>query len=155
MWVTGERARRLDPGDIESPGSLLITNGDIDEAGRYSPYGVVLRWWQALQRGDVQGVKDSYVGQISSKEAQAADRCPFAALLPAHLPRGRDTGAIGPSMEVLVRSANQLADAPDVVSVRDFPTHFYLVGTWAGWRLRLDSYRNYVNGRQKSHLAVR
>jgi hypothetical protein len=143
-----------DPGDIESPGSLLITNGDIDEAGRYSPYGVVLRWWQALQRGDVQGVKESYVGQISSKEA----RRQIDVLSP------RTSQPIYPevatrenraSMEVLVRSANVLADTSDVVSVRDFQTHFYLVGTWAGWRLRLDSYRNYVNGRQKSHLAVR
>lgn len=144
----------FEPGDLEGPGSLLITNDDIDEAGRYTPYGVVLRWWQALQRGDVQGVKDSYAGRISSKEARRQiDLLSPRTSLPID-PKitMRDRQA---SMEVLVRSASELDGKPDVVSVRDFQTHFYLVATWAGWRLRIDSYRNYSNGREKSHLAVR
>jgi hypothetical protein len=144
----------FDPGDLESPDSLLITNDDIDKAGRYTPYGVVLRWWQALQRGDIQGVKDSYAGRISSKEARRQiDFLSPRTSLPIH-PRvtTRDRRA---SMEVLVRSASEFDGKPDVVSVRDFQTHFYLVATFAGWRLRIDSYRNYANGREKSHLAVR
>lgn len=144
----------FEPGDIESPESLLITNGDIDEAGRYTPYGIVLGWFRALQLGDVEGVKGSYVGRISDKEARRQIDV-FAPRTSQPIdPKIRTRGG-RTSMEVLVRSARELPHTPGVVSVRDFQTHFYLVGTWAGWRLRIDSYRNYVNGREKSHLAVR
>jgi len=144
----------FEPGDIEGPESLLITNGDIDEAGRYTPYGVVLRWWRALQLGDVEGLKESYVGRISSKEARRQIDI-FAPRTSQPIKPEVQTRDRRANMEVLVRSASRLADTPGVISVRDFQTHFYLVGTWAGWRLRLDSYRYYANGREKSHLAVR
>jgi hypothetical protein len=58
-------------------------------------------------------------------------------------------------MEARVRTAVPLPDNPDLISVRDFTTHFYMVATLAGYKLRAVSYRNYSRGREGSRLAVR
>lgn len=145
----------FEPGDIQGPESLLITDSDIEAAhGSYTPYGAVLRWFQALQQGDVEEVRKSYVTRVSSSEARRQ----------IHGFQPRFSQPIDPSvkmrgklanLQARVRSANPLARAPGVVSVRDFTTHFHLMATDVGWRVRPVSYRNYSEGRQKSRLAVR
>jgi hypothetical protein len=60
----------FEPGNIENPHSLLITPGDIAEAGPATPYGKVLRWWSALQHADVEEVRRSYAVRISAGEAR-------------------------------------------------------------------------------------
>src|SRR5688500_4961098 len=60
----------FEPANIENTRSLLITNSDIQEVGPETPYGAVLRWWQALQLANVDGVKQSYASRVSRKEIQ-------------------------------------------------------------------------------------
>jgi hypothetical protein len=144
----------FEPGDIDGPESLLVTNSDIERAGRYTPYGVVLRWWRALQGGYVNRLKQSYLLRISSREARRQIEG-FAPRTSQPIdPQVRTEGKRA-NMEVRVRTASHLADTPGVVSVRDFKAHFYLVLTLAGWKLLPASYLSYANGRRLSHLAVR
>jgi hypothetical protein len=145
----------FEPGDIDGPESLLITNSDIERAGRYTPYGVVLYWWRALQRGDVKGLKESYLLRISNREARRQIEGFRPRTSQPIDPEVRTEAGKRANMEVRVRTASHLADTPGVVSVRDFKTHFYLVLTFAGWKLRLASYQSYADGRQRSQLAVR
>jgi hypothetical protein len=144
----------FEPADIQSPQSLLITNSDIEGAGASTPYGAVLRWWQALQLGDVERVKRSYAGPISSREATREIDGLQPRFSQPIKPQVRTRGNLA-AVEVHVRAASPFPETPGVVSVRDFLTHFYLVRTVAGWRLRLVSYRNYTKGRRLSRLAVR
>jgi hypothetical protein len=144
----------FEPGDIETPESLLISDSDIREAGYYTPYGTVLRWWQALQRGDVARVQQSYLGRVSRAVAKRhVERFEPRFSQPID-PEIRTEGPKA-NMEARVRTAVPLADNPDLISVRDFTTHFYMVGTLAGYKLRVASYRNYSRGRDGSRLAVR
>jgi hypothetical protein len=144
----------FEPGDVDSPESLLITNSDIREAGYYTAYGTVLRWWQALQRGDVAGVQESYVGRVSRKVAKRhVMRFEPRFSLPID-PELRTTEKKA-NMEARVRTAVPLADNPDLIGVRDFTAHFYMVATLAGYKLRVASYRNYLRSRDGSRLAVR
>jgi hypothetical protein len=144
----------FEPGDIEGPESLLITNSDIEGAGASTPYGTVLRWWQALQLGDVKRVKQSYAGRISSREARRQIDGFQPRFSQPIDPEVRTQGKLT-NMKARVRTASPLADTPNVVSVRDFTIHFYLVTTRAGYKLRPVSYRNYSAGRRLSRLAVR
>jgi hypothetical protein len=144
----------FEPGDIDSPQSLLITDGDIEEAGPMSPYGTVLRWWQALQRGDVKEVKRSYAKPISTREARRQ--------IEGFKPRSSQpidpdvkTEDLPARVKVHVRTATPYAPTPGVVSVRDFPVRFYLVPTFAGWKLGTESYEHIVKNRFRSRLAVR
>jgi hypothetical protein len=144
----------FEAGDIESPESLLISDSDIREAGYYTPYGTVLRWWQALQRGDVAGVQQSYLGRVSRAVAKRHVEG-FAPRFSQPIdPEVRREGPKA-NMEARVRTAVPLPDNPDLISVRDFTTHFYMVATLAGYKLRAVSYRNYSRGREGSRLAVR
>jgi hypothetical protein len=143
----------FEPGNITSPQSLLITNGDIEEAGASTPYGAVLRWWQALQLGDVKGVQRGYARQISSREA-AREIDGFQPRFSQPIdPQVRVDGKLA-SLEANVRTASPYDDTANVVSVRDFKIHLYLVRKAAGWRLRADSYEHYATGGRRSRLAV-
>ena len=143
----------FEPGDITGPQSLLITNGDIEGAGASTPYGAVLRWWQALQLGDVKGVQRSYARHISSREA-AREIDGFQPRFSQPInPKVRVDGKLA-TMDAFVRTVSPYHDTANVVSVRDFRIHFYLVRRAAGWKLRAGSYEHYATGGRRSRLAV-
>jgi hypothetical protein len=142
----------FEPGDIASPKSLLITNSDIAVAGTSTPYSAVLRWWQALQRGDVQGVKRTHKGRISKPAAKRE----IDGLGPRHSqPINPDVETRGnhATVGMDIRSATRSTATPSVVSITDYPAELSLVRTPAGWRLGPDSYRRFVSSRQFPHLA--
>jgi hypothetical protein len=141
----------FEPENIEGQESLVITNSDIEGVGVSTPYGAILRWWQALQLGDVEGVKRSYAGGISSRNA-AREIYAFQPRFSQPIDPEVQTQGNLATVDIVVRAAN-LADTPGVVAITDFPARFYLVRTAAGWRLRLDSYRRYVRARRATHLA--
>jgi len=143
----------FEPANIDGPQSLLITNGDIEGVGASTPYGAILRWWQALQLGDVKRVQRSYAQRISAREAtrQIAGFQPRTSQPIDPEVRSRGSQA---SVEALVRIASPFDGKPNVTSVRDFRTHFYLVRVATKWRLRTDSFERYSRGRRQSRLAV-
>jgi len=142
----------FEPGDIEGPESLLITNSDIEGAGASTPYGAVLRWWQALQLGDARQVRRSYAERISKEEARRQIDGLHSRFSQPIDPEVRTHGELA-TVKVRVRTATPFAG--NIVSIKDFNTQFYLVGGLAGWRLRPVSYENYTKARRHSRLAVR
>ena len=136
----------FEPGNIDDPQSLLITNSDIEGAGTSTPYGAVLRWWQALQLGDVKGVQRSYARHISSREA-AREIDGFQPRFSQPIDPEVDTQGNRATMDVIVRTAIPLHPTPSVVRVVDFPARFELLRNAAGWRLLLRSYGNFVQAR--------
>ncbi len=130
------------PGNIDSPRSLLVSDDDIDGIGASSPYGEVLRWWQALQRGDVGALKRSYEKPIGTAKARRQIR-DFQPRFSQPVVPAEDEGRKRATVEVLVRAAIPLGDMPNVISVHDVPTTFDLVRVGSGWRLRSNAYRAY------------
>jgi hypothetical protein len=142
----------FEPGDIASPRSLVVTNSDIQEIGPTTPYGAVLRWWQALQLRDAAGVRRSYAGFVSRTEVRREIHS-FAPrssqpVDPRILMHG-DEATVG----VTVRAATRLADSPRVVSITDFPTSFALLRKPEGWRLRPGSFQRYLDGKKRHRLS--
>lgn len=142
----------FEPGDIAGPRSLLITKTDIEGVGASTPYGAVLRWWQALQRKDVAGVRRSYAGHVAKSEAkheidglQARESQPID---PKVQTRGDQA-----TMGVLVRAATRFVATPSVVSITDYPASLLLTRTARGWRLRPGSYGHYVKSRELPRLV--
>jgi hypothetical protein len=134
------------PGDLASPRSLLITQSDVKGVGAGSPYGVVLRWWRALQRGSVAEVRRSYGGAVGVREAKREIRefAPrFSQPVEPDTQRHRDHATV----DVVVRSAVRLGDIPGVVNVQDLPASFALDRRGAGWRLRPGAFARYRNAR--------
>jgi hypothetical protein len=142
----------FEPENIEDPQSLLITNSDIEEVGASTPYGVALRWWQALQLADVEGVKRSYVVRISSREArrQIDD---FQPRFSQPIDPKVDTQGNRATVDAIVRTATPFPPTPSVVRVIDFPVRFNLLRNAAGWRLRVSSYRNFIEALPFPRLA--
>ncbi len=130
------------PGNIDSPHSLLVSGGDIDGIGATSPYGAVLRWWRALQRGDVADLKRSYAGKVSTAEARRQIR-DFQPRFSQPVVPTEDEGRKRATVEVLVRAAVRLGDMPNVVGVHDVPATFELVRSGSGWKLRDNAYGAY------------
>jgi hypothetical protein len=144
----------FEPGDIAGPRSLLITKSDIEGVGASTPYAAILRWWQALQRKEVAGVRRSYAGHIAKSEAkheihglQARHSQPIDPKVQA---RG-DQATVG----ILVRAATRFVATPSVVSITDYPASVLLTRTPRGWKLRRGSYRHYLKSRELPHLAGR
>ncbi len=130
------------PGNIERPQSLLVTSGDVEGIGASTPYGVVLGWWRALQRGDVKGVQRSYAQRVSAGAARRQIR-DFEPRFSQPVEPTEDEGRKRATVEVVVRAAIRLGDLPNVIGVHDFPASFDLVRTGAGWRLRANAYGRY------------
>jgi hypothetical protein len=142
----------FEPGDIDGARSLLITNSDIKGVGASTPYGAALRWWQTLQFADVEGVKRSYAGRISGKEArrQIDD---FQPRFSQPIDPKVETQGNRATVDVTVRAATPFPPTPSVVRVIDFPVRFYLVRDTVGWRLLISSYRNFIRARPFPRLA--
>jgi hypothetical protein len=142
----------FEPDNIEGPRSLLVTNTDIEEVGASTPYGVALRWWQALQLADVEGVKRSYAVRISSREArrQIDD---FQPRFSQPIDPKVETQDNQATVDAIVRTATPFPPTPSVVRVIDFRVRFYLLRDTAGWRLRISSYRNFIKALPFPRLA--
>ena len=69
-------------------------------------------------------------------------------------PETHQTGKFTATVRTHVRTAVPFHDRPNVISVREFPSHYFLVRTLAGWKLRVDSYEHYTNGRRHSQLVT-
>jgi hypothetical protein len=136
--------------NIEGKRSLLITDSDIDEVGASTSYGAVLRWWQALQLGDVKGVRGSYARPVSGDEAKRQiDR--FRPRFSQPLNPEIETRLNRATVHVVVRAATRSEDTPGVVGIDDFSATFRLLRNGTGWRLRPGSYRHYLHSRKDTH----
>jgi hypothetical protein len=136
--------------NIESKRSLLLTDSDVDAVGASTPYGSVLRWWQALQLGDAKGVRRSYARPVSGREARRQIdhfRPRFSQPLDPEVEMRRNRSTV----DVLVRAATRDEDTPGVVGIDDFSATFRLVQKDAGWRLRAGTYRHYLHSRKDTH----
>jgi hypothetical protein len=141
-------------GALETPQDLLITNSDIEAVGASSPYSAVLSWWQALQQGNVGQLRHSYVKTISPAKAKAQianfkprDSMPVK-------PETHHTAKYTATVRAQVWTAIPFHGRDNVISVREFPTHYFLARTLGGWKLRVDSFEHYTNGRNFSQLVV-
>jgi hypothetical protein len=144
----------FEPSDISSPQSMLVTNADIDTVGLTNPYSAVLRWWQALQQGNVQALRHIYAQTIPARAAKRqieGFRPRYS--MPVN-PQTHLQGKVLATVRAHVRTAVPFHDRPNVISVRDFPTHYFLVRTLGGWKLRVDSYEHYTKGRHYSQLVT-
>jgi len=130
------------PGNVQSPRSLLVTRSDIEGIGASTPYGAVLRWWRALQRGDVKGVQRSYAGHVSASTARHQIHTLQPRTSQPVTPE-TDAGHSRATVDVLVRSAVRLGDLPTVVNVTDLPVSLDLVRGHPGWKLRTNSFGRY------------
>ena len=140
----------FEPGDIDGPRSLLITNSDVEAAGASTPYAGVLRWWQALQRGDVEGVQRSFSVRMSNGDAKREIHR-FGPRFSQPIDPEVHTHGNRASVRTLVRAATRSTEAPNVVSVNEFGVVFPLVRKAAGWKLRRVSYPRYLERRQTAH----
>jgi hypothetical protein len=136
----------FEPGNIETPDSLLITQGDIAEVGPSTPYGSVLRWWSALQQANVDGVRRSYVVRIRSGEARR-QIFNFQPRLSQPIRPGVTVHGNRATMNVVVRTAIPLPAATSIFRVVDFPTRFDLLRKAAEWKIEASSYRNFIDDR--------
>jgi hypothetical protein len=150
--------------NIERQRSLLITDSDIQAVGPSTPYGTVLRWWQALQRGDVDELTRSYVRPISRAEARRQVergsagrrrrrpappfRPRFSQPVNAEVKAGRRQATVS----VVVRAATRNRETPGVVQIQDFPMDLRLLRRAGEWKLRSGSYRHYRHSR-KAHFT--
>lgn len=134
------------PGNIDGPRSLLVTRGDIRGVGAGSPYGVVLRWWRALQRGSVQGVRRSYGGKVGVKEARREIN-DFAPRFSQPVEPSTERSGNRARVDVVVRLAVRLGDIPGVVNIQDVPTSFALRRRGSVWTLRPGAFARYRNAR--------
>jgi hypothetical protein len=141
------------PGNLEGPRSLLIRNSDIEEAGATSPYGVVLGWWQALQRENVDGVKRSYGGRISTRQAKREIR-DFAPRFSQPVEPEVEAQHHHARLDTVVRSAVRLGDIPTVVSIRDVPVSFALERRHHRWELRAGAFSRYRKARLDSLIGT-
>ena len=140
----------FEPGNIDGRGSLVITKSDIEAAGSSTPYGAVLRWWQALQRKRVETVKRSYPERISGAKAKRQiERFKHRFSQPIK-PEVQTEGGRA-TVAVTVRTARRNDEAPNVVSVNDFGANFPLSRRAGGWRLRPSAYERYIERRKTSH----
>jgi hypothetical protein len=130
------------PGNIDSPSSLLISEDDINGIGASTPYGAILRWWRALQRGDVEQLRRSYAGAVSSSKARHQIR-DFQPRFSQPVVPTEDEGHKRATVEVLLRAAVRLGDTPKVIGVHDVPATFDLVRSGPGWKLSKDAYATY------------
>jgi hypothetical protein len=143
----------FEPGNLKGPRSLLITNSDIDGVGALKPYGALLLWWQALQRGDVAQVKRSYAGRVTTREAKReihGFKPPFSQPINPTV----QTPGKRALVRAVVRTATRRKDIPSVVRVTEAPVSFSFVRKGTRWRLRRDSYEHYARSRGNQHLAA-
>jgi hypothetical protein len=137
-----EQGPPFHPGNIDSPRSLLVSGGDIEGIGASSPYGAILGWWRALQRGDVAGLKRSYVEPITTAKARRQIQG-FEPRLSQPVVPDEEEERNRATVEVLVRAAVRLGDLPNVIGVHDVPVTFELERKGAEWRLRNNAYAAY------------
>lgn len=130
------------PGNIEQPHSLLVTESDVEGIGPSSPYGVILAWWRGLQQQDVDAVKQSYAGHVSTRTARRQIRG-FQGPPSQPIEPTEDEGRRHATVDVTVRAAARLGDTPQVIGVHDFPATFELVRKGGSWRLRGNAYGHY------------
>lgn len=142
------------PGALDSAQDLLITKSDIDAVGSGNPYTAVLSWWQALQQGNVGRLRHSYVRTISPARAKAqiANFKPRTSM-PVK-PETHHPGKYTATVRAQVWTAIPFHGRDNVISVREYPTHYFLGLTLRGWKLRVDSFEHYTNGRNFSQLVV-
>jgi hypothetical protein len=136
----------FEPANIEDQQSLLITNSDIEEVGPATPYGAALRWWQALQLADVQGVRRSYTARIPRRETQR-QILTFPPRFSQPIDPEVERRGNRATMDVTVRTALSSRATPSIVRIVDFPARFNLLRKAAGWKLFAGSYRNFIQAR--------
>jgi hypothetical protein len=146
--------------NIERQRSLLISDSDIQAVGPSTPYGTVLRWWQALQRGDVDKVRRSYARPISKADARRQVRRgsagrrqrrpapPFRPRFSQPLNADVEVGRRRATVNVVVRAATRDQETPGVVQIQDFSAGFRLLRRAGEWKLRAGSYRHYRHSRK-------
>jgi hypothetical protein len=138
----GGQGPPVHPGDIERPRSLLLGTGDVKRVGSSTPYGALLRWWRALQEGDVRALQRSYAGRVGASTARRQIdefEPPFAQPVKPTEDEGRKRATV----EVTVRAAVRLGDLPHVIGVHDFPASFELVREGSRWKVRDNAYTRY------------
>jgi hypothetical protein len=133
--------------NIQQARSLLISDDDIEAIGPSTPYGTVLRWWQALQREDVDAVKRSYTRPITTREAKRQIRR-FRPRFSQPLNVDVEAGRRNATVSAIVRAATRGEEAPGVVAITDFAMDFRLLRRAAEWKLRAGSYRHYLHSRK-------
>jgi hypothetical protein len=137
-----EQGPPFHPGNFDTPRALLVSGDDIEGIGATSPYGAILGWWRALQRGDVAALKRSYVEPITTAKARRQIRS-FEPRLSQPVVPEEEEGRTRATVEVLIRTAVRLGDMPKVISVHDVPATFELERRSSEWRLRNNAYGAY------------
>jgi hypothetical protein len=137
--------------DITSRSDLLVTKEDIEAAGEGSPYAALLRWWRALQSGEVGAAKTAYANSFDPRDRLAelpgltlrGEIRALAYTLDTSRPQLLDsvTKERTARLSVVIDSAAfSESDPTDVVFIWQEPVTFRLELEGAEWKLANDDY---------------
>ena len=139
---------------IDAPRDLFISREDISRAGGDTPARTLLRWWQALQFGDLEVARDQYAGEVD------VDR------LAVQVPKiGRRVQAARPlvlekyvktataKLHVVLQGALFPEDGP--VRVIEVPATFRFVREDGKWRLADNAFVTQVLRAQEAEVRAR
>jgi hypothetical protein len=142
---------------IHGPSDLLVGNKEVKRVGESSPYGALLRWWQALQSKDVTAARAAYAKSVDTSavgheirrlsyppalDYRGSHPLPSDALQrsrPKRVSVSKHGGTV--RLFTVINAAVFDKSHPDkVVFVSQTPTYFELKQEGAKWKLANDDY---------------
>lgn len=147
---TPAQERAAAPRQIQSAKDLLVTKSDIREAGADTAGGTLLRWWQALQFGDVPTAMTLYSTPPPESELERQLKKLKSILAVTRLEIHEQDTSDGDEARVLavLRSAS-FGESGPVIS--DTPATFVLRREGEDWRLPDNSW---VEERYEAQLSA-
>jgi hypothetical protein len=142
---------------INGPRDLLVMNKEVRRVGEASPYGVLLRWWRALQAQDLAAARKAYARSVDTsalaREIRGLSYPPRFDYRGNHplvsdaLQRSRpkrvevtEHGGIVRLFAVINAAVFDKSDPNKVVFVSQTPVYFELKQQGGQWKLANDDY---------------
>jgi hypothetical protein len=142
---------------ISGPSDLLVTDREVRHVGEKTPFGAVLRWWQALQAKNVKAARAAYATSVDTSSVGREIRLlsyppeldyrgdhplPTVALQRS-LPDSREVTKHDGTVRLLTVINGAVFDKSDpnkVVFVSQTPTAFRLTREGGEWKLANDDF---------------
>jgi hypothetical protein len=142
---------------ITGPSDLLVRSSEVHKVGERSPYGVLLRWWRALQSQDVAAARAEFAKSVDTSglpreirelsypprlDYQGDNPLPSDALQrsrPKRIEVTKHDGSVR-MFTVINAAVFEKSDPSKVRFVSQTPTYFTLVNEGGKWKLANDDY---------------
>jgi hypothetical protein len=142
---------------ISGPSDLLVTDREVRHVGEKTPFGAVLRWWQALQAKNVKAARAAYATSVDTSSVGREIRLlsyppeldyrgdhPLPSVaLQRSLPDSREVTKHDGTVRLLTVINGAVFDKSDpnkVVFVSQTPTAFQLTREGGEWKLANDDF---------------